>query len=194
MYRALAEHRLPLLTHAGDERATAGDDALGNPLRLRRALEAGVRVIVAHCATMGEGVDLDRGEHGPVQPNFALFSRLMDEARHDGRLFGDLSAIPQRARSGPVLATLLQRGAPGGPWAARLLYGSDYPIPGGMPLYSVAELARQGVLDAQRVAPLRALRRHNAWLFDLVLKRLLRAQGQGFAPEVFATRRVLGGR
>ncbi|MCP5267205.1 MAG: amidohydrolase [Burkholderiaceae bacterium] len=191
IYRALAASGLPLITHGGDERATAGDDALGNPLRLRRALDAGVKVIVAHCATMGHGADLDRGPNAPARPNFTYFERLMADDRYRDRLFGDLSAIPQRARSGPVLATLLERGAVGGDWQRRLLYGSDHPIPGAMPLFSVRELASQGYLADADVDTLRTLRRHNAWLFDLVLKRRLRHRGRGFAPDVFATRRVL---
>ena len=43
-YRRLATLDVPLITHAGEERAVRGhDDALGNPLKLRRALAAGVR-------------------------------------------------------------------------------------------------------------------------------------------------------
>ena len=61
-YRRLAELRLPLITHAGDERAVRGfGEDLGNPLRLRRPLDAGVRVVVAHCASLGIGRDLDAG-------------------------------------------------------------------------------------------------------------------------------------
>ena len=60
-YAELARLDLPLITHAGEERATPGDDALGNPLRLRRALEHGVRVVVAHSASMGSSRDLDKG-------------------------------------------------------------------------------------------------------------------------------------
>lgn len=191
LYGALVKHQLPLITHGGDERATAGDDALGNPLRLRRALDAGVTVIVAHCASMGSGTDLDRGASGPAVSNFALFERLMNEPRHQPRLFGDLAAIGQLARLGPALATLLRQGAPGGAWSGRLLYGSDYPVPAIMPLYSVQRLCDEGFLDAGSVLALRELRRHNAWLFDLVLKRELRWQGQHFAPSVFDTRRVL---
>jgi len=52
-YEALVRTDTPLLTHAGEEAAVDSPAAqeLGNPLRLRRALEHGVRVIVAHCAT-----------------------------------------------------------------------------------------------------------------------------------------------
>ena len=57
---------LPLISHAGLERAVLGREAhdFGNPLRLRRALDAGVRVVVAHCASLGEDRDLDRGAKG----------------------------------------------------------------------------------------------------------------------------------
>ena len=57
----LVEHGIALLTHAGEEQAVEAeeDQELGNPLRLRRALDAGVQVIVAHCASLGTGLDLD---------------------------------------------------------------------------------------------------------------------------------------
>ena len=109
--------RLPLLTHAGAERATPGDDELDNPLRLRRALDHGVRVIAAHCATMGKSRDLDRGPDGPMVDSFTLFERLMDEPRYEKLLVGDLSAIPQLGRTGAPLRRIIERGAPGGDWS-----------------------------------------------------------------------------
>jgi hypothetical protein len=47
-YRQLAALRLPLLTHVGEEQAVDATEAqrFGNPLRFRRALDAGVRVII----------------------------------------------------------------------------------------------------------------------------------------------------
>jgi mannonate dehydratase len=189
-YAALAECRLPLITHAGAERATAGDDELGNPLRLRRALDHGVRVVVAHCATMGHARDLDR--NAGVEENFRLFERLMDEPRHEGLLFGDLAAIPQSARAGPPLRRILARGAEGGDWSGRLLSGSDYPLPGILPLYSPHGLAADGLLDPAAVAPLTAIRRHNPLLFDFVLKRHLHFNGKRLAGRIFATRRFFG--
>jgi mannonate dehydratase len=188
-YDALAEQGLPLITHAGAERAAPGDDELGNPLRLRRALEHGLRVVVAHCATMGEGRDLDRGAAGPWMDNFALFERLMDEPRHRGRLFGDLSALPQSARAGAALRRILERGREGGDWSARLLSGSDYPLPAIMPLYSPRALAADGLLAAAAVAPLSAIRRHHPLLFDFVLKRHLAVGGRRLAAGIFETRR-----
>ena len=84
-YRRMAMLNVPLITHAGDERAVRGhDETLGNPLKLRRALDLGVRVVVAHCASLGVARDLDRGANGPLAPSFALFGRLMDEPRARG--------------------------------------------------------------------------------------------------------------
>ena len=191
-FAALARSGMPLITHAGTERAAPGDDELGNPLRLRRALDHGVRVVVAHCATMGRGQDLDRypdsNSGAATVDNFQLFERLMDEPRYLGRLFGDLAALPQSARAGPPLRRILQRGAAGGDWSGRLLSGSDYPLPGIPPLYDPARLAADGLLDPTTVAPLLAIRRHNPLLFDFVLKRHLRADGRHLANSVFETR------
>lgn len=185
-YSALAGHDLPLLVHAGEERAVNGGDTqqFGNPLRLRRPLEHGVRVIVAHCASLGEDRDLDAGENGPWGDSFALFARLMDETRDSGQLYGDISAVTQRNRAGPALQHLLERGD----WHPRLLNGSDYPLPGVMPLFSVDYMVELGFIERAAAPVLTEIRRHNPLLFDFVLKRQLRWQGQGFAANVFETR------
>jgi mannonate dehydratase len=192
-YAAMARLNLPLITHGGQERAAPGDDSLGNPLRLRRALEHGVRVVVAHCASMGEDRDIDLGPGGPWRDSFALFERMMNEPAHVGRLFGDLSAITQTARAGQPLRRVLERafedGQGSGEWAGRLLNGSDYPLPAAMPLYSPRALVAGGLLDAAAAEPLSAIRRHNPLLFDFVLKRHLRLNGRRLAKSVFTTRR-----
>ncbi|HQR17232.1 MAG TPA: amidohydrolase family protein [Gemmatimonadales bacterium] len=187
-YEALARLDLPLITHAGQERALTGDQSLGNPLRLRRALEHGVRVVVAHCATMGRGRDLDVGPHGPWTDNFLLFTRLMDQAAYAGRLFGDLSAVTQRARAGDALRRIIERGSAGGDWEGRLLNGSDYPLPGILPLFSPDQLAGERLLDPAAAAALAAIRDHNPLLFDFVLKRSLSAGGRRLSPRVFEMR------
>ena len=59
-YAALAKHNLPIICHTGRESAVqGGDQSFANPLKLRRALDAGVRVVLAHCASDGEDEDLD---------------------------------------------------------------------------------------------------------------------------------------
>jgi uncharacterized protein len=187
-YNALVRLRVPLLTHGGDEAAVHGkqEQHLANPLRLRRALDHGVRVIVAHCASLGRGVDLDRGPDGPPVSNFDLFRRLMTETRWEGLLYGDISAVVQRNRAAECLAPLLERGE----WHERLLFGSDYPLPGVIPLISATRLAAQGLLDPATVPVLIEIRRHNPLLFDLVLKRHLAWRGRRFGAAVFETRRV----
>ena len=184
-YQALARHNLPLITHAGKERAVHGANTqhYGNPLKLRRALDHGVRVVVAHCATMGEDLDLDRGENGPMTESFLLFARLMDEPRYEKTLYADISAITQINRAHYVQA-LLERSD----WHPRLLNGSDYPLPGVMPLFSPNLFVESGLLDSAAAPVLSAIRTYNPLLFDFVLKRHLRIGGKHFSPRVFETR------
>jgi len=177
---------LPLISHAGEERAVLGNDIqeFGNPLRLRRALDAGVRVVVAHCASMGQDRDLDKGENGPFVDSFQLFSRLFEDRRYEKNLFGDISAMTQIDRAAPALATVIERED----WQPRLLNGSDYPLPGVMPIFSVDELVSMGLLQAAAAPVLKEIRTYNVLLFDFVLKRTLRSGGKAFAPRVFETR------
>ena len=186
-YALMAQHGLPLITHAGDEKAVHGEEfqRLGNPLRLRRALDQGVTVVVAHCATLGVGEDLDNNGAPKVQ-NFALFARMMDETQYEGQLFGEISAVAQRNRVNQGLKTLLTRTD----WHHRLVNGSDYPLPGVMPLFSLSLLVRENLLRAEQADFLTELRQYNALLFDFGLKRLLSYQGQSFDPVVFASQRL----
>ena len=188
-YEALARHRIPLLTHGGRERAVkgAGNDAFGNPLLLRRALDHGVRVIVAHCASFGSGVDLDAGPHGPVVPNVDLFARLMDDPHHEHVLMGDISALMQSNRTAAALGTVLERTE----WHARLLNGSDYPLPGVPALFDLDDLVENGFLSANAVPVLEKIQDHNPLMFDFVLKRTASRNGARFAPRVFETARHL---
>lgn len=185
-YARLAQHDVPLITHAGEEKAVHGSNAqaLGNPLKLRVPLDAGVRVVVAHCASLGTAADLDRGPNAATADCFSLFTRLMDEPRFTARLFGDISAVTQLNRL-HVLPKLLDRSD----WHSRLLNGSDYPLPGVMPIFSVDRLASAGLLRPADTEVLKELREFNPLLFDFVLKRSLTWREKQFAPSVFETRR-----
>jgi len=191
-YAALSRLKLPLITHAGLERAVLGTDEqnFGNPLKLRRALDAGVRVVVAHCASMGQDRDLDQGAHGPFVDSFELFARLMDEPRYAPLLYGDIAALTQVNRAGATLARVLERED----WHARLLNGSDYPLPGLMPIYSVEFIVSLGLLEPAAARVLSEIRQHNPLLFDFVLKRSLRSGGKALGRRVFETRRFFEGR
>lgn len=183
-YEALAQTGLPVISHAGRELAVQGgsqDD--GNPLKLRRAMDHGVRVVVAHCASDGDDVDLDKSADGPRVKSFELFARLMDEPRYEQFCYADISALTQFNRAW-ALKTVLQRSE----WHPRLLNGSDYPLPGVMPLFSAGDMAKMGLLDKDAVPWLKEVRAHNPLLFDFALKRLLRLNGRSFPASVYETR------
>lgn len=182
----LARTRTPLIIHCGEEKAVpgAGREDLGNPLLARAPLEAGVRVVMAHCASLGTALDLDQ-RRPSSRPAFELFARLMDEPAWRGLLLGDVSAVFQANRDPAVWRTLLTRAD----WHPRLLHGSDYPLPGVGLLYSTSRLARAGLLPASTASALDRLQPHNPLLFDFALKRQVSWRGQRFADAVFDTRR-----
>jgi mannonate dehydratase len=187
-YQALTRFNLPLLTHGGEEQAVAsGAPAeFNNPLRLRRPLDQGVRVIIAHCASLGESIDTDYGSNGPRRENFELFERLMNEARYERQLFGEISALTQANREESVVAALIRRVE----WHPRLINGSDYPLPGVIPVISPRRFVNQGFLTEAQAEVLSEIRGYNPLLFDFVLKRSLVSGGQRFTAVVFESRRV----
>ncbi len=185
-YAALARLDVPLICHGGEEHAVhgAGFQDANNPLRLRRALDAGVRVVVAHCASIGKDIDLDRGEHGPRTPSFELFARMMKNDDYRQHLFADISAVTLRNRSPEVLRAIIEHDD----WHDRLLNGTDYPLPGVLPLTSPRKWVRAGLLDSAAVPVLNELQNYNPLLFDFVLKRQLRAGSSRLPVSIFHTR------
>ena len=185
-YEALTRLNIPLMTHAGYEHPLIGSGALqafNNPLALRLPLEHGVRTIASHCASTGASIDTDQGVHGPEVENFTLFTRLMDEPRYQGKLYGDIAALTESSRVGPLLRYLIRRTD----WHDRLLNGSDYPLPGYMPGVSVRRLIDEQFITAAQGEVLRKIRLYNPLLFDFVLKRHMVADGIRFAASVFET-------
>lgn len=184
-YQAAADLKLPIISHAGRELAVqGGTQDFGNPLRLRRALDHGVRVVIAHCASDGDDQDTDQGADGPRVKSYELFARMMDESQYGPLLYADISALTQRNRAWALKSVMARRD-----WHSRLLNGSDYPLPGIMPLFEPADMADQGLLQPEAVSLLEQVRGHNPLLFDFACKRMLRLNGQGFPAGVFETRR-----
>ncbi len=188
-YRLMSARRMILLTHAGEEKAVKSHDAqaLGNPLRLRRPLDLGVRVIVAHCAGMGSNEDMDHP--GRQAENFDLFLRMMGEERYRGLLFGDISAATQINRIPGPLLELLRRTE----LHDRLVNGSDYPLPGINCLIWTSRLARLGLITPEERRALNEVYNCNLLLFDFLLKRALRdpKTGNRFAASVFLENKAL---
>jgi hypothetical protein len=93
--------------------------------------------------------------------------------------------FPNTSGFSPALARVIERTD----WHARLLNGSDYPLPGIMPLFSVDYLVSLGLVQESAKPVLREIRAHNPLLFDFVLKRHLRSNGKALSNSVFETRK-----
>lgn len=125
-YRALAERKLPLLSHVGYEFSLIGrDQSVGDPLRLRTALDEGATVIAAHACSYGLIV------YEKFLPAFR------DLAQRYPRFYADVSALtlPNRFR---MLLHLRRHPE----LHERLLFGTDYPL-------SVFHVACWGRVDSR---------------------------------------------
>ena len=183
-YRKMKEHNMILLSHAGEEQAVEAkeDQRLGNPLRLRKPLDMGIRVIIAHAASLGTCDDLDSREAKKANC-FDLFLRLMDEAKYVGLVFGEISAMLQFNRMPVPFSTLLKRQD----LHSRLVNGSDYPLPAINALIRTRSLVSDGFITSEERTALNEIYDYNPLLFDFVLKRTMRhpETKQKLAPSVF---------
>jgi len=190
-YRKMKDLDLVLLSHGGEEKAVEAkeDQKLGNPLLLRRPLEYGVKVIVAHCAGLGQNEDLESSNKTQTD-NFDLFMRLMDDKRYEGLLFGEISAMTQFNRAGKPLTTILARED----LHERLVNGSDYPLPAVNILIRTTNLLKHGYITADGRYMLNEIYHYNPLLFDFVLKRTLKLPGTNkrLPPSVFMVNAQLG--
>jgi len=151
-YRRLAELGLPLLVHTGKEESfTRADDSLADPARLRLALENGVTVIAAHCASNGKS----DGERNLARllPLFAEFPNL----------HADISALTLVNRLGHLQRILRHSELHG-----RLLYGTDMPLPATGLTSPWLQLRSIGLAEARRIAAIA-----NPWDRDVALNLAL---------------------
>lgn len=183
-YKKAAALDIPLITHTGRESAVqGGNQNHGNPLRLRRALDQGVRVILAHCASDGDDEDLDHGNKRVK--SLDLFTRLMDTPDYRTLAFGEISAMTL-VNHAWALKTVLERAD----WHPRLVNGSDYPLPAVMPITNTRQLNQMGLLDSEYLPFLQELKLHHSTMFDFAVKRLMRSNGIAFDKQVFETRHI----
>jgi hypothetical protein len=111
-YRALAERRLPLLSHVGYEFSMIGkDQSLGDPDRLRVALDEGATVIAAHACSYG----------------LMLYEKYLltfhEFAKRYPHFYADISALTL-----PNRFTMLLHLRRHPELHDRLLFGTDYPL------------------------------------------------------------------
>ena len=182
-YRKAADLNIPIIAHTGRENAVqGGNQNYGNPLRLRRALDQGIRVIMAHCASDGTDDDLD---HGNKRINsLDLFARLMDTPDYQSLVFGEISALTL-VNHAWAIKPILERTD----WHSRLINGSDYPLPAIMPLINTRQLNQMGLLKSEYLPFLQELKQFHPLMYDFAVKRLIEFNGINFDNKVFATRR-----
>jgi predicted TIM-barrel fold metal-dependent hydrolase len=123
-YRKLRQRRLALLVHAGYEHTIpAMDQRLGMPERLRRPLDEGATVIVAHCGSSGRLHTIE------------TFPQTMALLRDYPNCWADSSALGNFWRSQYLEALLdpelmeRRHGLRLDDPFAKIVHGSDYPIP-----------------------------------------------------------------
>jgi hypothetical protein len=111
-YRALAQRKLPFLSHVGYEFSLIGkDQSLGDPDRLRLALDEGVTVIAAHGCSYG------------LMLYEKFLPTLRELSQRYATFYADISALTQPHRLGMLLH--LRRFPE---IHDRLLFGTDYPL------------------------------------------------------------------
>ncbi len=189
-YTMMKKYNMTLLSHAGHEKAVHAeeDQKYGNPLLLKMPLENGVKVIMAHCASLGENEDLE-DQNKKIVPNIDLFLRMMADTSYTELLYADISAITQYNRLS-VLDTLLTRKD----LHPRLINGSDYPLPAINVLIHTEKMEKLGYISAQERKLLNEVYHYNPLLFDFVLKRTIKhpKSGETFSSEIFEQNPLLG--
>ena len=111
-YRALADRELPFLSHVGYEFSLIGkDQSVGDPDRLKLALDEGATVIAAHACSYG------------LMLYEKFLPTLQDFAQRYPHFYADISALtlPNRFK---MLLHLRQHPE----LYDRLLFGTDYPL------------------------------------------------------------------
>lgn len=190
-YEKMKQHGMVLLTHTGKEdiMPVLKFMPLCNPLLFRRALDRGVKVIMAHCGSLGSNPDIDSNSE-KVGNKIDFFFRLMAEPQYEGLLFGDIAALSEIIRSGSIVQILQKKGL-----HHRLFHGSDYPLPAINATTSTELLVKLGCLKKEQSDPLSEIYHMNPLLFDFVLKRTLRNpenQEEKFPASMFGYNPVLG--
>ena len=159
-YRKLVELKLPLLTHAGQERSfTHARDELADPVRLKLPLSLGVKVIVAHAASTGQ----NEGEKD--------IDRLIGMLESYPNLYSDISSMTQINKPGYLRQALKEKRFKG-----KLLYGSDFPLintAAVSPWYFPLNLTRVQMKSISAI--------ENPWDRDVALKEAL-----GVSSDIFS--------
>jgi predicted TIM-barrel fold metal-dependent hydrolase len=159
-YKKMVELDLPLLSHAGKERAfSKAENEYSDPEKLRLPLSLGVKVIAAHIASTGR-------YHGEASTE--RLARLMREYPN---AYSDISSLTQVNKLRYMRIALTRPEFEG-----RLVYGSDFPL--------INTLAVSPFYYSLRLPPWRTValaRIRNVWDADVRLKQSLGTPASVFA-------------
>ena len=183
-YKVMHKYDMVLISHTGDEKATEAEEFqnLGNPLFLRKALDMGVKIVMAHVASLGECKTEDAQFCVPGTPYIDVAIQMLEESQYQELLFADISALTQDNRKDHLNKVLANTGI-----HSQLINGSDYPLPAVNIVIQTRTLESSGYITAQEREALNEIYDYNPLLFDFVLKRTLRHTETGvkFPSSVF---------
>ncbi len=125
-YVELAKLGIPLLSHVGYEFSLIGkDQSVGDPNRLRTALDEGATVIAAHACSYG------------LMMYEKFYSTLLEFANHYPHFYADISALTLPNRMG-----MLRKLRHHPEIFDRLIFGTDYPLSVfHLPLWGISSLS-----------------------------------------------------
>jgi hypothetical protein len=169
-YDNLAELKLTLLTHAGEDQSVpTANDELCDPEKLRLPLSRGVKVIAAHIASTGSY----QGERSSTR-----LLRMMNEYPN---LYSDISSLTQLNKLGYMEEALTWQ-----EFSGRLFYGSDFPLINmRLPLINARLVSPRYYfvrLTRRRINAISSLK--NPWDVDVKIKQAL-----GTPTDVFVKSR-----
>jgi mannonate dehydratase len=183
-YHIMKEYDMVLISHTGVEVATEAEayQHLGNPLLLKKPLDMGVKVVMAHVASLGECEEEEAAICPPGTPYVDLAIGMLEDPRYEHLVFADISAVTQYNRTHTLDKILAKSSI-----HSRLINGSDYPLPAINIVIQTRSLVSSGHITPEDREALNEIYDFNPLLFDFVLKRTLRHSETGakFPPSVF---------
>ncbi len=189
-YAIMHQYDMVLISHTGDEKATEAEEFqnLGNPLFLRTPLDMGVKVVMAHVASLGECREEDAHLCPLGTPYIDVAIQMMKEPQYQELLFADISALTQDNRKDHLNKVLANTAI-----HSQLINGSDYPLPAVNIVIQTRTLESSGYITGEEREALNEIYDYNPLLFDFVLKRTLghTETGMQFPPSVFVEHPLL---
>jgi uncharacterized protein len=189
-YEAMRERGMVLLSHTGNEhtfRVYGDDQELGDPIRLALPAELGVTVVMLHSGREGKEQRPWPGD-GRRLTHFERFFEMMK--RYPRNVFGEIAAVPYVGTHDRLRTLLADPDV-----RCRLVDGTDYPNPAISIANPTARLLAGRFLHWDGDvgdAPARDRRRaldeiysYNPELFDFVMKRTIRVDGEPLPPATF---------